>query len=99
VRPCSSTRILRAAAMAVVVMAPSAPAGAGAGAPWTLDWWTLDGGGEVFTTGGAWELSGTIGQWDATAHSTSVGGAWELTGGFWSIAVAESDHLFKDGFE
>lgn len=70
-----------------------------AGDPWTIDWWTLDGGGEVFTTAGDWTLSGTIGQWDGTSHTLAAGGAWEVTGGFWSIAVTESDHLFRDGFE
>jgi len=74
-------------------------ASASAGTPWTIDWWTLDGGGEVFTTGGDWALSGTIGQWDGTAHTSAAGGAWEVTGGFWAIAVTDSDHLFKDEFE
>ena len=41
---------------------------------------TVDGGGEMFTTGGAYELSGTIGQHDAGLLS---GGAYALTGGFW----------------
>ena len=69
------------------------------GTVWTVDWWTVDGGGEVFTTGDRWQLSGSFGQWDATPHNRSKGGAWALTGGFWSIAATESDHLFSDGYE
>jgi hypothetical protein len=50
-----------------------------------LDWWTIDGGGEMWTTGGDFELSGTIGQPDAGPAMT--GGDFELTGGFWVEAV------------
>jgi len=42
---------------------------------------TVDAGGEMRTTGGAFELSGTIGQPDA--GQIQEGGAFELTGGFW----------------
>ena len=41
---------------------------------------TIDGGGAMFCTGGAFELSGTIGQPDA---GPMAGGSLELTGGFW----------------
>ena len=48
-----------------------------------LDWWTIDGGGGVGTVqGGAYALSGTIGQPDA--GRPMVGGAYQLQGGFWS---------------
>ena len=40
----------------------------------------IDGGGVMHSTGGEFELSGTIGQPDAGAMS---GGEFELTGGFW----------------
>ncbi|MBU0640895.1 MAG: hypothetical protein KKB50_18670 [Planctomycetes bacterium] len=49
----------------------------------TLDWWTIDDGGEMWTTGGDFELSGTIGQPDASTTPMS-GGDFELVGGFWS---------------
>jgi hypothetical protein len=52
----------------------------------TLEWWTVDGGGAMWTTGGAFELSGTIGQPDAGVVLT--GGGFELTGGFWTSALA-----------
>lgn len=47
-----------------------------------LTWSTIDGGGAV-STGGGFELSGTIGQTDATATAALAGGAYALTGGFW----------------
>jgi hypothetical protein len=50
-----------------------------------LVFWTADGGGGAFSTGGAYQLSGTIGQPDA---GTMSGGGYVLSGGFWSGAVA-----------
>lgn len=88
---------LRQASIVLAALLVTAPVSAGV--PWTIDWWTLDGGGEVFTTGGDWQLSATVGQWDSTAHTQASGGAWQLTGGFWAIAVTESDQVFRDGFE
>lgn len=41
---------------------------------------TIDGGGVMRSTGGEFELSGTIGQPDA---GTMSGGGFDLTGGFW----------------
>jgi hypothetical protein len=48
-----------------------------------LSWHTIDGGGATSSTGGGFELGGTIGQPDA---GTMTGGAFELLGGFWSAA-------------
>lgn len=50
--------------------------------PFDLSWHTLDGGGDMFGVGGAFELSGTIGQYDASPVMT--GGTFEVTGGFWA---------------
>ncbi len=50
-----------------------------------LDWWTVDGGGQMRSTGGGFELSGTVGQPDAGAMT---GGGFELAGGFWAVAAA-----------
>lgn len=47
---------------------------------YTLDWWTVDGGGTISSTGGSYNLGGTIGQPDA---GTSGGGTYTLIGGFW----------------
>ncbi len=52
-----------------------------------LAWHTIDGGGEMFTSGGNFELSGTIGQPDAGAMT---GGDFELVGGFWAGAGGDS---------
>ena len=53
-------------------------------ADFDIDWYTIDGGGEMFSTGNSFELSGTIGQPDAGL--TLTGGTFELTGGFWKPA-------------
>lgn len=45
-----------------------------------LSWWTADGGGGTFSTGGSYTLGGTIGQPDA---GLLTGGAYTLGGGFW----------------
>jgi len=72
------------AALAAVVGARGG--GDTAGAPdFDLSWHSIDGGGIMRSTGGAFELSGTIGQPDAGAMS---GGVFTLTGGFWFEVVA-----------
>jgi len=63
-------------ALGVVVLA----AGVAAAVDYDLSWHTMDGGGAMRTTGGIFELSGTIGQGDAGRLS---GGGFEITGGFW----------------
>ena len=50
------------------------------GTDYTLDWWTVDGGGQTEPDGAGYTLSGTIGQPDADAWS---GGGYTLSGGFW----------------
>jgi hypothetical protein len=52
-----------------------------------LSWFTLDAGGAMFTTGGDFELSGTIGQPEPGV--TMTGGDFELAGGFWTGATEE----------
>jgi hypothetical protein len=49
-------------------------------AQFDVSWFTIDGGGGMFSTGGGYALGGTIGQPDAGAMS---GGGFALTGGFW----------------
>lgn len=75
---------------------PAVPAGGGFDIPWH----SVDGGGELFSSGAAFELSGTVGQWDATETRQPGGGQWRLTGGFWSLSTQESSGLlFGDSFE
>ncbi|MDT8439877.1 MAG: hypothetical protein RQ729_12810 [Wenzhouxiangellaceae bacterium] len=66
-----------------------------------IDWWTVDGGGEVLseTADQQWQLSGTLGQWDSTEALELAGGGWTLTGGFWPVTVEKTDRIFSDGFE
>ena len=45
-----------------------------------LSWWTVDGGGQMYSLGGGYELGGTIGQPDA---GVLAGGGYTLGGGFW----------------
>jgi len=50
--------------------------------PYTLSWWTVDGGGGTLS-GGGYTLSSTAGQPDA---ATWAGGEYLLGGGFWGVA-------------
>ncbi len=59
-----------------------------------LSWNTIDGGGAMFSTGGTFTLSGTIGQPDA---GVMTGGTFTLVGGFWSIPVNCPGDLTGDG--
>ncbi len=51
---------------------------------YSIDWWTVDGGGGT-STGGVYTVSGTIGQPDA---GTMTGGNYALVGGFWGLIAA-----------
>lgn len=61
------------------------------GGGYDLSWNTIDGGGGT-STGGAYTLSGTIGQPDAGTLS-SPGGTYTLNGGFWG-GVLDLSRLF-----
>jgi hypothetical protein len=54
------------------------------GQSYSIDWFTIDGGGGT-STGGVYRLSGTIGQPDA---GTMSGGPYTLVGGFWGVVSA-----------
>ncbi len=54
---------------------------------YSIEWSTVDGGGQTFSTGGGFELGGTIGQPDAQVAPVMTGGSFELAGGFWPGAV------------
>ena len=63
-------------------------AGAASADDFVIDWWTVDGGGPGapgWTTGGDFELGGTIGQPDAQTSPVMTGGGFELVGGFWAV--------------
>lgn len=67
-----------------------APASAQSGGSYDLTWNTFDSGGATFSTGGAFQLGGTIGQADA---GTMSGGGYALNGGFWVNSLANQDYL------
>ena len=52
-----------------------------------ISWHTVDGGGIMSSVGGAFSLSGTIGQPDAQVPPVMAGGPFELRGGFWVVAT------------
>jgi hypothetical protein len=61
-----------------------------AGVPgYTLDWWTVDGGGTMSNAGGGYTLGATAGQPDAGSLS---GGGYTLEGGFWGGASFTSGY-------
>ncbi len=66
---------------ALVASTPDATAQGGSG--YDLTWFTIDGGGYTYSSGGAFRLNGTLGQPDAGALN---GGAYALKGGFWGEA-------------
>jgi hypothetical protein len=51
---------------------------------YSLDWYTIDGGGAINSNGGSYSLSGSIGQPDAGSLG---GGSYSLNGGFWGGGV------------
>jgi len=53
-------------------------------AAYDLSWWTIDGGGGVNSSGGGYDLGGTIGQADVGMSSA---GGYTLTGGCWPGAI------------
>ncbi len=64
----------------------SAFAGVAMGQSFTIPWHTIDGGGGP-SSGGAFTLSGTIGQHDAGGPMT--GGGFSPSGGFWAGEVGD----------
>jgi hypothetical protein len=68
----------------ILACLPAALASQANGQVFEINWFTIDGGGGMFTSGGSFELSGTIGQPDA---GTLSGGAFELSGGFWPAVL------------
>jgi hypothetical protein len=77
-RPFVSRQTLFAALLPAALTAFSQTASA----QFDISWYTIDGGGGS-SSGGTFQLSGTIGQHDAGVMS---GGNFTLTGGFWSGA-------------
>jgi hypothetical protein len=56
-----------------------------------LSWYTIDGGGATFSSGGSYSLGGSIGQPDAGSLS---GGSYQLNGGFWGGASIANYNVY-----
>lgn len=72
---------LASAAGALLLAAMTTPLAA---QDYSIDWFTIDGGGGT-STGGVFSVSGTIGQSDAAESS---GGSFAVQGGFWALIGA-----------
>ena len=57
-------------------------------AQYSIDWYKIAGGGGLSSTGGAYSVSGTIGQPDAGGAMS--GGGYSLTGGFWALYAVQT---------
>ena len=81
----------------VLVLMPIA-AGTAVAGDYEIDWYTIDGGGEMSSTGGDYTLSGSIGQPDARNYPEPMtGGSYKLTGGFWVIPECPAIQPDYDG--
>ncbi len=61
------------------------------GPEYTIEWWTVDGGGIVGQGGVPYSLSGTVGQADA---GVLAGGAYTLAGGFWHGGATFGQYIY-----
>jgi hypothetical protein len=105
---------MRSRSVLLVVCALALSVAGAAQAQYSIDWYTIDGGGGT-SSGGPYTLSGTIGQPDADVVSlcsgaSCVGATYELTGGFWAGIQsgpvqpgpgcgADLNCIFRSGFE
>lgn len=92
-------KAMKKLSMLLLLAALAAPAAA---QDYEITRWTIASGGvmQSQSNDGQWQLSGTIGQWEATEARELSGGQWRLTGGFWAdILEALGDLIFSDRFE
>ena len=82
----SPLRLCRTSWLAFVLLACVAWAIPAPAQPFTVDWFTVDGGGGK-SSGGQFTVSGTIGQPDASATQLA-GGTFVVSGGFWTFDSA-----------
>jgi hypothetical protein len=75
------------ALLAMLLVTSVALAQSGGG--YDLSWSTVDGGGYTFSSGGDYELGGTVGQHDAGQMSR---GGYSLWGGFWPGGALEAEY-------
>lgn len=84
--------------ISLLLTATSAQADPAVGGPYVLNPFTTDGGGGA-SSGGAFTLTATIGQPDAS--NVISGGVFQLNGGFWrgGGAAPGGDLIFQNSFE
>ncbi len=87
--------MLNIRSMTTLVAAIALSSAAAQAQDFAIDWHTIDGGGEMFSTGGDFSLGGSIGQPDAN-QVVMTGGDFELQGGFWAVAAAPCDPCDMD---
>jgi len=78
------------AVLLIGLLAGASLAAAAVGSGYSIDWFTVDGGGGA-SSGGSYTASGTIGQPDAGALS---GGGYTLQGGFWGSNAPAIHQLY-----
>jgi opacity protein-like surface antigen len=81
----TTRRIILVAALVTALLLGAAAAAAAVNSGYTLNWFSVDGGGGTSTGAGGYTVSGSIGQPDA---GTLSGGGYTLQGGFWGGAAA-----------
>ncbi|GIV10453.1 MAG: hypothetical protein KatS3mg019_2544 [Fimbriimonadales bacterium] len=86
---------MRTMLMSLMTTLLFAVASAQSGGGYDLSWWTIDGGGITFATGGVYNLGSTIGQPDAS--NVLTGGTYALTGGFWFAPACIATNGDVDG--
>ena len=77
-------RLFQVLLVTAALLAP----GAVRGQPFSISWFTFDGGGGT-STGGVYSVSGTIGQPDASL-TPMTGANYSLVGGFWTIYAVQT---------
>jgi hypothetical protein len=87
-RPCERTGNLRFTALPLLLVAAFLLASIPrvSAQTYSIDWFTVGGGGGV-STGGVYSVTGTMGQSDAGAMG---GGTYSLTGGFWALYAVQT---------
>ncbi len=83
--------VLGLLALVLALASSNLPIAAQTGGGYTLTWSTIDGGGAMTSAGGAFTLSGTMGQPDAGIAS---GGNFTLASGFWGSTLADAIKLY-----
>ena len=102
--PGTGARDLAPAAAAAVADGTAEPASPSRGAGFDIRWHTLSaGGGEALSSGGGFQLRGSIGQHSASPDHPALSATYRHRGGFWVVLATRGkavvDRLFRDRFQ